>query len=369
MIMPRDVCCLASDTRFYVCPVVVRSADLMEVGDVGLSVQEMHSQVALWAFMSLPMLMSSDLRKLLSSSDAATLVMLSNEGILALQRDPLGYQGRRLSGYTPSPPPPTPAPPTPSLHEVVVAACRPGESTQQWKVEDDGAIVHVATGLALTIVDCVSKRTPGVGATVGLAHRSTAGSCKNGTNQLWQFNSNGSITSRMDSSCLDRNARGDYVQAHFCVRDPEGSGGPPNSEAWQVDGPHDNVTIRFSKSVWNQCMQSSAQQQQLALPAPGSIRYRPPVGGSEIWEKQLSGGDVAILLLNRADCVANISAQFVDIPGVSTNHTGGSNQTALKVYDVWAAQDDGVARGGVWRMVPAHGVAVLRLSHVARSST
>ena len=84
-------------------------------------------------------------------------------------------------------------------------------------------------------------------------------------------------------------------------------------------------------------------------------------GGGEVWEKQLSGGDVAILLLNRGDNPLNISTDFDDVPGL--NRTAGGSGAQL-VYDVWAARNDGIARGGVSRVVPAHGTVVLRLQPV-----
>eukprot|EP01052_Picozoa_sp_SAG31_P003208 SAG31_NODE_122_length_23797_cov_39.343812_5_plen_325_part_00 len=321
----------------------------MEVGDVGLSAQEMRSQVALWAFMNVPMLISTDLRKLLSAKNDETLKLLTNEGILKLQSDPIGYQGRRLPRYAPAP---NPSPPR--AHEVVVSTCT-GKPSQRWRVADDGALIHTSTGLALTIVDCISKHTRGTGAAVALAPRSNNSKC-NGFNQLWQLNSNGSITSRMDSSCLDRNANGNYVQAHFCVKDPEGSGGPPTSEAWLLDGGKDNAVIRFGKGTWDQCMEGDGDYRMPRQDMPTWEGHH-PVSDGEVWEKQLFGGDVAILLLNRGDHVINISANFQDIPGL--DYKMGKE---IIVRDVWSARDDGMARSGIWRMVLPHGVVVLRLS-------
>ena len=47
-------------------------ADLLEVGNVGLSDREVKSQIALWAFMSVPLLLSADLRKLLSAATSTS---------------------------------------------------------------------------------------------------------------------------------------------------------------------------------------------------------------------------------------------------------------------------------------------------------
>ena len=73
-------------------------ADLLEVGNVGLSDCEVRSQIALWAFMNVPLLLSADLRHLMSAEQNATLGLIKSPGMLALNQDPLGYPGRRISG-------------------------------------------------------------------------------------------------------------------------------------------------------------------------------------------------------------------------------------------------------------------------------
>jgi alpha-galactosidase len=103
-------------------------ADLLEAGNVGLSDVEVRSQIALWSFMNVPILLSDDLRRLTYDPDmATTMALLTNPGMLALNQDPLGYQGRRVSGG----PGPSPSPP---IHAAAatVAKCDPENDAQRW---------------------------------------------------------------------------------------------------------------------------------------------------------------------------------------------------------------------------------------------
>ncbi|TDH12223.1 hypothetical protein EPR50_G00068870 [Perca flavescens] len=66
--------------------------DMLIIGNFGLSVDEARSQMALWAIMAAPLIMSNDLRNLDSRSRA----ILQNKVAIAINQDPMGIQGRRL---------------------------------------------------------------------------------------------------------------------------------------------------------------------------------------------------------------------------------------------------------------------------------
>ncbi|KAL2084849.1 hypothetical protein ACEWY4_020367 [Coilia grayii] len=66
--------------------------DMLIIGNFGLSPDQSRSQMALWAIMAAPLIMSNDLRTL--TSDARNI--LQNKAIIAISQDPLGIQGRRL---------------------------------------------------------------------------------------------------------------------------------------------------------------------------------------------------------------------------------------------------------------------------------
>lgn len=61
-------------------------ADFIIAGDRGTTATESRTQLALWAMMSAPLILSSDLQKL----DSKTIAILSNEAVLAIDQDSLG---------------------------------------------------------------------------------------------------------------------------------------------------------------------------------------------------------------------------------------------------------------------------------------
>lgn len=359
-----------------------KDADLLEVGNVGLTPLEMKTQVSLWSFMSCPLLSSFDLRKLLLPEMSTVRDMLTNPGIISLSQDPLGYAGRRVLNDSNR------------LHvysgirvddngthrgglddrkyivdSVVVAECDGGEAQQFVVNVSEGTIVHVSSGTALTVPNCATSDPSrhGAGAPVVFAPLGGGGgSVCGGLNQRWTLHANGTITSRMTSSsasqCLDVYAHINPVQLHFCVPNPSGASGPSESEAWQArsDGLHSNSngtwTIRWGMPGFSKCLQNSGGPAPPTPPTPPA-----PTSGGEVWEKQLSGGDVALLLINWRDtAVANVTVDFGTIPGL---HLGA----AVRVHNVWSGADEGIATASLWRVVQPHDAVVLRVTPTSQA--
>ncbi|XP_071976798.1 alpha-N-acetylgalactosaminidase [Engystomops pustulosus] len=67
--------------------------DMLIVGNFGLSYDQSKSQLAIWAMMAAPLIMSNDLRTI--SEDAKEL--LQNRLMIAINQDPLGKQGKRIA--------------------------------------------------------------------------------------------------------------------------------------------------------------------------------------------------------------------------------------------------------------------------------
>lgn len=65
-------------------------ADMLEIGNGGLTLTEEQSQFTLWAEMASPLLLSTDL----SALTPAELGIVSNRDIIAVDQDPLGRQGK-----------------------------------------------------------------------------------------------------------------------------------------------------------------------------------------------------------------------------------------------------------------------------------
>lgn len=63
------------------------------IGNFGLSWDQQLTQMALWAVMAAPLLMSNDLRHI--SPQAKWL--LQNKHVIAINQDPLGKQGYRIT--------------------------------------------------------------------------------------------------------------------------------------------------------------------------------------------------------------------------------------------------------------------------------
>ena len=321
-------------------------ADMIEAGNVGLSPEEARTQVALWAMMNMPMLLSNDLREMLLPRNNATLALLTNRGLIALNQDPLGYQARRLDMNIVTAP----------EKGIAVVTCDGGDE-QRWTLTTtagSGAvrIFHRSSQYALTVPDCKSVSTKGQGVPLTLEHvdkTATNTSC-NGKNRLWMLETNGTITSLLDGHCMHRSSTGSLaVESRLCVDGENNTATTPLSERWSVRGAGHNTTIRWGSPHFASCL------------VPVVI---PASGGKEVWEKQLAGGDVALLLLNRNDINhLTIDVNFSLVPGLNSSSTRVSVIRAA-VQDVFTGEMQGVAVGGIAREVPPHGVVVLRLRRI-----
>lgn len=62
------------------------------IGNFGLSYEQSKTQMAIWAILAAPLLMSVDLRTIRPEYKA----ILQNKKIIAVDQDALGIQGRRI---------------------------------------------------------------------------------------------------------------------------------------------------------------------------------------------------------------------------------------------------------------------------------
>jgi alpha-galactosidase len=67
--------------------------DMLEVGNGGLTVEEERAHFSLWCMLAAPLMAGNDLRNM----SAATKDILTNRNALAIDQDPLGQQGYRVS--------------------------------------------------------------------------------------------------------------------------------------------------------------------------------------------------------------------------------------------------------------------------------
>src|SRR5207253_3941241 len=66
--------------------------DMLEVGNGGMTDAEYRTHMSLWAILAAPLLAGNDLRNM----TPATLQMLTNADVIAVDQDPMGRQGRRV---------------------------------------------------------------------------------------------------------------------------------------------------------------------------------------------------------------------------------------------------------------------------------
>ncbi|XP_072976214.1 alpha-galactosidase 3-like [Typha angustifolia] len=67
--------------------------DMLEVGNGGMTYAEYRSHFSIWALMKAPLLIGCDVRNM----TAETMEILSNKEVIAVNQDPLGVQGRKIS--------------------------------------------------------------------------------------------------------------------------------------------------------------------------------------------------------------------------------------------------------------------------------
>lgn len=68
------------------------------IGNFGLSWDQQITQMAFWAIMAAPLMMSNDLRQISSKAKG----LLQNKEVIAINQDPLGKQGYRITKVSPS---------------------------------------------------------------------------------------------------------------------------------------------------------------------------------------------------------------------------------------------------------------------------
>jgi len=66
--------------------------DMLEVGNGGMSEDEYRTHMTLWAVQAAPLMLGNDVRTMSPS----TIALLENRGVIAIDQDPLGRQGRRV---------------------------------------------------------------------------------------------------------------------------------------------------------------------------------------------------------------------------------------------------------------------------------
>ena len=88
----RNIVAVDAALAAYAAPGRFNDPDMLEVGNGGMTDTEMRTHFSMWAMMAAPLIAGNDLR----SASAATLTILTNGGLVAVDQDSLGLQGVQI---------------------------------------------------------------------------------------------------------------------------------------------------------------------------------------------------------------------------------------------------------------------------------
>jgi len=320
---------------------------MLEVGNGGMTTEEYQAHFSLWSLMKAPLLIGCDL----TNMTQATFTILSNTEVIAINQDPLGVQGRRVwSAGTPTG---TTGSNTKDLLSTVAATvsrCTSSPS-QQWIVKDSR--ITDATGGRCLDIDYCRDWMSGNHVSVYPCH---TGGCSNGTNELWFWNhSDATIRTREDlSMCLEAVPyRGDltmhpsapyrnyYVQTRPCDSNLA-------SQRWVTVDSTINSTVSIQNGV----------SDQLGVTMCLSLFEDVAPGALEVWAGPLQDNTTAVVLLNRGETEANITASWSDVLGPY------AAQETLLVRDVIAHAELGPFQSSFTALVAPHASRTLKVSKV-----
>lgn len=89
----RNIIAVNAELSSYAAPGGFNDPDMLVVGNGGLTETEQRTHFAMWAMMAAPLIAGNDLR----NASAATLEILTNRRLIAIDQDRLGVQGRQIS--------------------------------------------------------------------------------------------------------------------------------------------------------------------------------------------------------------------------------------------------------------------------------
>ncbi len=129
-------------------------ADMLEVGNGGMTTTEYISHFSLWALSKSPLLigckvtnMSNDTLMILTSNFFPSLhhglmFFFIDTEVIAVNQDPLGIQGVKVASY------PSQASDNYTATTLVYASSCSGDASQQWSINNpDKTIRHIASGM------------------------------------------------------------------------------------------------------------------------------------------------------------------------------------------------------------------------------
>jgi hypothetical protein len=164
--------------------------EVLEIGNGGMTDSEYVTHFSLWAISKAPLLIGCDI----TNMSAATLAILTNPEVIAVNQDKLGIQGKKVAISS--------SQQRNSSAVVVVADCFSSPSSsdaerQRWKYNSqDGSIRSVVDGRCLSVDDC--NKADGAGIVANDCQiRDPQAKCE-GKNQQWSSDTSYHIISQMN---------------------------------------------------------------------------------------------------------------------------------------------------------------------------
>lgn len=300
---------------------------MLGVGMDGISDVEGRSQFSLWSILGAPLLLGTDVRNMSSY----TFDTISNQEAIAINQDPLGVQGYQVDVT----PPPTIFNGGTMLN---LTACTgpgvPPAAGATWTLQADGHIVNANTTDCLANYDCGNS----AGGIV-FAYQCVTNQCGN---ELFAWDSTtGLISTNVTPApssplCLTAVDPGSNPLSQLVLQECDASRAD-QKWTWGADG---TLSITLANSS-----------------APGPLCLTEYAETGMLYAKPLTGGDVAIAVLNRQDNATH-PGYTVDLSLFSLAPSQG-----VMVRDIWANQTLGPFTGSfTTRPLASHETVLLRLS-------
>ncbi|UJR19661.1 hypothetical protein I4U23_022796 [Adineta vaga] len=297
--------------------------DMLEVGNGGMTDAEYVTHFSLWAISKAPLIVGCDISKM----SAATLATLTHPEIIAINQDPLGVQGKKVSfAWSQS---------SNTSTGVGLTNCSTFSSNAQpkrivWQYNSqDRSIRSTSGGKCLSIENC--DTSDGANIVVTDCHINDPQAKCQGKNQQWIVNTTDqTIVSQMNGKCLQTfRSAGPAVDVSTCNK---GDG-----QKWIWHPVDDTIENKYNHGCLTQ------------------------VPELEVWAGDLDDGSVAVLLLNRGNSISEpITVQWSDI--------GFPVRDSALVRDVWAQKALGPYRYNYTSPnIDPHSVMMLKITLYAEN--
>lgn len=360
-------------------------ADMLQIGNGALTPEEQRAHFALWSVTKNPLLLATDITRL----SPTQLQLVKTPWLIAANQDPLGVPARKLSINGAAP-----------LRHVGLVPCEAAGNTQpRANLLSGDALAWEARalpgGAAYALYNRGADRCLALAAYAGVAQRPVLQPCDaQDATQAWALpggvghlgallalGGGGGALAPAPSTLYAAIHGSDAVPVAdaaygltqlglepYLPPGPCASRGCTNytpSQTWHWSARSGLLALATFSANHYRCFEGPCEVTTAVVPAPAalclanvlSVAYEgtDPSGESlaDVWGGPLAGGAFVLVLHNRANATANVSAAFGEF---------GVPSGPLCARDLFTGAASGPLSGGVERELASHDVAALRLS-------